>query len=61
MWPDRLIVRPLSPVDIQEIATWRYDGPWRVHDSDGPLPADGYRSVAGDPAYRTANPSSTWC
>jgi ribosomal-protein-alanine N-acetyltransferase len=52
MWacgPDRLIVRPPSPVDIQEIATWRYNGPWRVYDSDGPLPAVGYRAVAGDP------------
>lgn len=48
-WPDRLTVRPLSPADLSEIATWRYAGPWHIYDSAGPLPADGYRAVAGDP------------
>jgi ribosomal-protein-alanine N-acetyltransferase len=47
-WPDRLSVRHLSPADVRQIATWRYDGPWRVYDSDGPPPADGYRAVAGE-------------
>jgi [ribosomal protein S18]-alanine N-acetyltransferase len=48
-WPDRLAVRPLSPTDVREIATWRYAGPWRIYDSDGPLPAAGYLAVAGEP------------
>jgi RimJ/RimL family protein N-acetyltransferase len=41
------VVRPLTGDDSREIATWRYDGPWRVYDV-GPLDAaQGYWAVAG--------------
>jgi hypothetical protein len=31
-WPEWLVVRPLTPDDAQEIAAWRYAGPWEVYD-----------------------------
>jgi ribosomal-protein-alanine N-acetyltransferase len=41
-----LRVRDLTVDDIADIATWRYDGPWSVYDSDGRLdPAEGYWAV----------------
>jgi len=52
-WPDELIVRPLTAADAEQIARWRYEGPWKVYDSrpeDGPMsdrPA--YLAVAGVP------------
>jgi RimJ/RimL family protein N-acetyltransferase len=50
-WPERLVVRPLTPDNAQEIAAWRYAGPWQVYDpmaEDGLLDsADGYRAVVG--------------
>ncbi len=30
-------VRDLTEDDLDEIATWTYDGPWSVYDSDGRL------------------------
>jgi RimJ/RimL family protein N-acetyltransferase len=44
-------VRPLTPDDARRIATWRYDGPWRVYDSrpqDVLTSAGGYFAVVGD-------------
>ena len=39
-------VRDLTDDDLAEIESWRYDGPWSVYDSDGPLdPALGYWAV----------------
>lgn len=39
-------VRELTPGDLADIATWAYDGPWSVYDSDGPLdPGMGYWAV----------------
>jgi RimJ/RimL family protein N-acetyltransferase len=50
-WPDRLVVRPLTTADAEEIARWRYDGPWSTYDSrpdEDPMPTDGdYLAVAG--------------
>lgn len=50
-WPDELTVRPLTTVDAEQIAQWRYAGPWQVYDS---RPEDvflsereGYLAVAG--------------
>jgi RimJ/RimL family protein N-acetyltransferase len=41
-----MLVRDLTPGDLAEIATWAYDGPWSVYDSDGPLdPGMGYWAV----------------
>lgn len=51
VWPGQLVVRSLSDEDAQQIAGWRYDGPWRVYNSrpqDGPMDPDrGYWAVAG--------------
>jgi len=48
--PAGLVVRPLTPADAAEVATWQYDGPWRIYDSrpeDGPLgPDSGVQAVA---------------
>jgi ribosomal-protein-alanine N-acetyltransferase len=47
--PTGLIVRPLTAADAEEIATWQYDGPWRVYDSrpEDRLSAEsGYEAVA---------------
>lgn len=42
-----LTVRDLTDADLAEIATWAYDGPWGVYDSDGRLdPSLGYWAVA---------------
>jgi [ribosomal protein S18]-alanine N-acetyltransferase len=51
--PDRLVVRALTDADSQDIAGWRYSGPWQRYDQrpeDGLLEAyDGYHAVVGDP------------
>jgi [ribosomal protein S18]-alanine N-acetyltransferase len=51
--PAGLVVRPLTRSDAEQIATWRYGGPWRVYDSrpeDGLVASDsGFHSVV-DPA-----------
>jgi [ribosomal protein S18]-alanine N-acetyltransferase len=51
--PAGLVVRPLTVADAEQIATWRYQAPWRTYDSrpeDGLLSAGaGYQAVA-DPA-----------
>ena len=47
--PGGLIVRPLTSADTEDIATWQYDGPWRIYDSspDGKITAEaGYQAVA---------------
>ncbi len=48
--PAGLIVRPLTSGDAQQIATWQYEGRWRVYDSrpgDGLVSAEaGYQAVA---------------
>lgn len=36
--PAGLVVRPLTSADAEQIATWRYAGPWAVYDS---RPEDG--------------------
>jgi RimJ/RimL family protein N-acetyltransferase len=42
-------VRGLTADDLADIATWAYDGPWSVYDSDGPLdPSTGYWAVVRD-------------
>jgi ribosomal-protein-alanine N-acetyltransferase len=50
-WPDELTVRPLTAVDAEQIAQWRYAGPWQVYDSrpaDGLMSErEGYLAVAG--------------
>ena len=47
-------VRDLTDADLDEIATWRYEGPWSVYDSDGRLDRDlGYWGVV-DAADRLA-------
>ncbi len=39
-------VRGLTPADLDEIATWRYDDRWAVYDPDGRLDPDlGYWAV----------------
>jgi RimJ/RimL family protein N-acetyltransferase len=41
-----LAIRELTAHDLAHIATWAYDGPWSVYDSDGQLdPALGYWAV----------------
>ena len=48
-------VRDLTEDDLDEIATWTYDGPWSVYDSDGRLdPTLGYWAVVGAPGERLA-------
>ena len=48
MTPGGYRVRGLTEADLDEIATWRYDGPWSVYDSDGRLDPDlGYWAVTG--------------
>lgn len=51
--PDRLLVSALVEADSQDIAGWRYSGPWQCYDlrpEDGPIEADdGYLAVVGDP------------
>jgi RimJ/RimL family protein N-acetyltransferase len=42
--PAGLIVRPLTAADAEVIATWQYDGPWRVYDSS---PEDRLRAESG--------------
>jgi [ribosomal protein S18]-alanine N-acetyltransferase len=55
MPPDRpagLVVRPLTAADAEDIATWQYEGPWRIYDSrpeDRVSGESGYQAVA-DPA-----------
>lgn len=42
-------VRPLTAEHGQQIALWRYPGPWAIYDSAGPLdPAEGYWAVVDD-------------
>jgi ribosomal-protein-alanine N-acetyltransferase len=55
-WPDELTVRLLTTVDAEQVAKWRYEGPWQVYD---PRPEDGlitdhegYLAVAGVPGDR---------
>jgi ribosomal-protein-alanine N-acetyltransferase len=52
-WPGELTVRPLTTVDAEQIAQWRYEGPWQVYDprpEDGLLSEQGgYLAVAGVP------------
>jgi ribosomal-protein-alanine N-acetyltransferase len=51
-WPGELIVRSLTVADAEQIARWRYEGPWEVYNpraedglmSDNPA----YLAVAGD-------------
>ena len=39
-------LRDLTDDDLAEIATWAYEGPWSVYDSEGPLdPSLGYWAV----------------
>jgi RimJ/RimL family protein N-acetyltransferase len=46
-------VRDLTDADLDEIATWRYDGRWSVYDSDGRLDPDlGYWAVTDAPTGR---------
>ncbi len=41
-----LQIRDLTDDDLADIATWTYDGPWSVYDSDSPLdPSLGYWAV----------------
>jgi RimJ/RimL family protein N-acetyltransferase len=51
VWPTRLTIRPLTPVDARRIGDWRYDGPSSTYDShpeDDPVtPDQGYWAVAG--------------
>lgn len=47
-WPEKLVIRPLTGADCDEIADWRYEEPWHVYnpgllDSD-----DGYFAVLGE-------------
>ncbi len=47
--PAGLVIRPLTSADTADIATWQYDGPWRIYDSspDGTITAEsGYQAVA---------------
>ncbi len=47
--PAGLVVRPLTSADAEDIATWQYDGPWRIYNSspDGTITAaSGYEAVA---------------
>src|ERR1700739_3225494 len=48
--PARLVVRPLTVANAEQIGTWRYEGQWRTYDSrpeDGLLSAEaGYQAVA---------------
>jgi L-amino acid N-acyltransferase YncA len=47
-WPAHLTVRRLDPADTVVMATWRYEGPWRVYDPTEPLSAvDDYWAVVG--------------
>ncbi|MPZ96087.1 MAG: GNAT family N-acetyltransferase [Propionibacteriales bacterium] len=42
-------VRPLTADHGQQIALWRYPGPWAIYDLSGPLdPAEGYWAVVDD-------------
>jgi ribosomal-protein-alanine N-acetyltransferase len=42
-------VVPLTADHGQDIALWRYPGPWAIYDSVGPLdPAEGYWAVVDD-------------
>lgn len=44
-----MLVRDLTEDDLADIATWAYDGPWAVYDSDGVLdPGLGYWAVVED-------------
>jgi len=41
-----LQIRDLTAADLADIATWTYDGPWSVYDSEGELdPSLGYWAV----------------
>jgi [ribosomal protein S18]-alanine N-acetyltransferase len=47
--PLGLVIRSLTSADTEDIATWQYDGPWRIYDSspDGTITAEsGYEAVA---------------
>jgi [ribosomal protein S18]-alanine N-acetyltransferase len=47
--PASLVVRPLTAGDAEDIATWRYEGPWRTYDSrpeDRVSGNSGYDAVA---------------
>jgi [ribosomal protein S18]-alanine N-acetyltransferase len=47
--PPGLVVRSLTSADTADIATWQYDGPWRIYNSssDGAITAEaGYQAVA---------------
>ncbi|MEO3780616.1 GNAT family N-acetyltransferase [Micromonospora sp. B11E3] len=50
-WPTQLVVRPLTREDAEQVAGWRYGGPWRIYDSrpeDGLLSDNAaYLAVAG--------------
>lgn len=51
--PTGLIVRPLTAADADEIATWQYDGPWRIYDSN---PEERIRAESG---YQAVADSAT--
>jgi len=39
-------LRDLTPADLADIETWRYDGEWSTYDVTGPIdPADGFWAV----------------
>ncbi|MGH8880887.1 MAG: GNAT family N-acetyltransferase [Stackebrandtia sp.] len=47
-WPLKLRVRPLTTTDADDIAAWRYDGPWTIYNPPASLRAeDGYWAVSG--------------
>lgn len=44
-------IRDLTPADLDDIATWRYEEAWSVYDADGRLDPDlGYWAVVEDGA-----------
>lgn len=51
--PDQLVIVPFTEAHAEDVAGWRYPGPWRLYDSrpeDGLLEAsDGYLAVVGHP------------
>jgi RimJ/RimL family protein N-acetyltransferase len=48
VWPEALGVRPLTAGDAQQIAEWRYDGPWQIYSPGFGMSSEaGYLAVAG--------------
>ncbi len=51
--PAGLVVRPLTSMDTADIATWQYDGPWRIYDSSA------HGQITGESGYEAVADSDT--